>query len=286
MDSDAVGAITAVWHEDSARARAWFTMIGTVHATPADGDEAPNWDGFAMALETAAATEFHAETVQGFVDHVKDLGDPMGVVRKLADAGNLDEIITTYDDAVARWGQDDGAHVPEGYGPEAPPEPAPGVAPDTVEFSQDAWFAYLRQWDGGWDGTEGTWDTFVAGFLHHAPDGSRDIARQFAEQLGALGVAERITGLADYGITVAAPPLTEAPAQDLGAAQDVGDGPVESPEDLDHLEHVVPLANEVLAPALAELFEDMPEAAELSPEELEQLISEVLEEELAALDAG
>lgn len=61
-------------------------------------------------------------------------------------------------------------------------------------------------------------------------------------------------------------------------------GPVSHTFDLN--EHADAIADEVIAPALAELFAEVPEAAELSPEELQALIAEVLTEQYATTPAG
>ena len=253
MDQVAVGAITAVWHDDADQARLWFTTIGTAYqhfvAVP-DGA----WSDFEASLRTAAASaSIGDDTVNGFVAYVSaHASDPLVVARELGDAAALDEVVGVYERAVAAYAEPEGVHTEE---PEVVVETA-----DTVEFDQDAWFVYLAQWDRGWDGTDDAWPTFVSGFLHHAPDGSRVMAQQFIDQLEAMPTPERVTGLADFGITVAEPPVAEVAEDEV-----VGDPPQE-------------LTSEDVTP---EAPEDKSEAAEELPDlefDPAELMSELVDE--------
>lgn len=205
MDEVVVGAISAVWHDDTDRARLWFQTIGVAYQDFADDDgvvaQAPPWTEFQESLRDAATAAFFDSTVvDTFVEHLQYATNPVDVARQLGDDAQLEEIVRLYQEAVDAYGADE----------EQADEPAEDVADtaDTVEFDQDAWFVYLAQWDLGWDGTAEAWPDFVSGFRYHAPDGSRAVAATFIDQMEALSIPERITGLADFGIHVTGQPAS------------------------------------------------------------------------------
>lgn len=238
MDEEAVGAITAVWHEDTDTAELWFKLLHTAYLDFADESgavsEVPSWSDYQDSLKDAAGEDFHSDTVDEFIAYLdENATSEMGVVRQLGDPSNLTEIMDKYKAALAGDEDDDeDGDEDDGEGAEEMPElvdadeddevlEVVAVEADTVEFDQDKWFAYLKEWDRGWDGEKGTWAGFVSGFLHYAPDGSRSVASDFIDQMEALEIPERIESLAEYGIKLKTDEVVEEQVQEPEVAEEL-----------------------------------------------------------------
>jgi hypothetical protein len=74
-------------------------------------------------------------------------------------------------------------------------------APDT--YYEVAWQAFLVENGPRWDGTESSWGQFREWFLYEAAErGFRDPTTALMSYLDGMAVAERISALAQYGVTV------------------------------------------------------------------------------------
>jgi hypothetical protein len=77
---------------------------------------------------------------------------------------------------------------------------APAAAPT---YDEQAWQAYLTENGPAWDGTAENWDQFTQWFRYYADErGLGDPATALIDYLTAQSAAERITTLAQYGVTI------------------------------------------------------------------------------------
>ncbi len=149
-------------------------------------------------------------------------------------------------------------------GSETAAEPEP-----VAELDMDAWEAFLAHVGSDWNGDEAAWPQFVEWFLHHARvQGLESVATGFIQY--AEGEADKIGFFARYGITV-----TPAEEEDLVAVAQRRIETVVAASPTIAEEHV-PL----LAGTLAELLIELPEAALLPDDQLQQLVEEIAAEHL------
>ncbi|HEX5116740.1 MAG TPA: hypothetical protein VFW65_16215 [Pseudonocardiaceae bacterium] len=82
---------------------------------------------------------------------------------------------------------------------------------DAQSYDETAWQRFLVENGPRWAGDEGSWDQFNAWFTYQADEaGVGQPATALMAHLGTLGVAERITTFAQYGVRIAAPAETAA----------------------------------------------------------------------------
>jgi hypothetical protein len=216
MDAVAAGAVTAVWHSDTAEAKRWFELIEEQHRRLAADGNQPDWTQFKQALaERASSAGFDGETVNEFVTYVETYSSsPVSVVAELAN--DRDGALQAYTSAL---------------------EEATDTTPEVAPFDETAWKQYLAQWNGGWDGAEATWLGFKQGFLHYAPEGTAAAAAELIAYVESQ--PDKIQVLAQYGIGLAhkevvAQPAAAADAMVERAADEiVDDADEEYDEELD-----------------------------------------------------
>ncbi|SDF45970.1 hypothetical protein SAMN05216553_101737 [Lentzea fradiae] len=149
-------------------------------------------------------------------------------------------------------------------------------------FDESLWGAYLTKWAGGWDGTEPTWADFAQGMRYWAseePAGATELTRRVEELLShaeSQDIPARTEFLAAYGIVTAAGGGADDHAQVIQTLTETG-----ATETI-----VQTLLEETIVPGLAEAIAEVPGAAELTAEEIQQILVEVLEEQFTADDAS
>ncbi|HEX5117806.1 MAG TPA: hypothetical protein VFW65_21700 [Pseudonocardiaceae bacterium] len=96
--------------------------------------------------------------------------------------------------------------------------PATQPAPATQQqpaYDETAWYAHLAENGSRWDGTEPSWTAFRDWFLYYATDaGFGAPATQLLDYLHPMTAADRVSTLAQYGVTIQ-PPAQAAPAAEL-----------------------------------------------------------------------
>ncbi|MFD4636442.1 hypothetical protein ACFWN2_03945 [Lentzea sp. NPDC058436] len=149
-------------------------------------------------------------------------------------------------------------------------------------FDEAWWGAYLTKWAGGWDGTDATWPDFAQGIRYWAgeePAGATELSRR-VEELLSHAEGQDITGRAEfltaYGIVASTGVAT-------GQASEVDTELVAALAETTATSEIVQtLFEETIVPGLTEAIEAVPGASELSVEEIQEILAEVLEEQLAA----
>jgi len=178
---------------------------------------------------------------------------------------------------------------------------------------ESVWAEYMKQWDGDWDGAEDTWDDFAARFVYYAPDGWQSTAQELVDYVGSQ--PDKAACLTEvYGITVARSDavdvrglawVTPAQAVQLDELWEIrGDWHDWLPAELDNrspgwtdssgdelsarLDELIPnlvsgmntedAINDAIRESLREALIQVPEAATLSDEELQELLEQALRE--------
>lgn len=119
------------------------------------------------------------------------------------------------------------------------------------EYDEAAWQTYLTANGSYWNGETDSWPAFREWFIYHAGDqGLSTPANALLDYLEGMPVAERITALAQYGVTIA-----------------VGQAPSDTEEagDLDKM-----------LDELAAMTEDIEGIEDMSDEEIAQIIRETI----------
>ncbi|TDQ04516.1 hypothetical protein [Labedaea rhizosphaerae] len=295
-DEPTATAITAVWHDDENTAERWFSLISsTYHAAVAENDgNPPDFDRFWSAFDNAASSA-HGANVEAFRGYLANVNDPMAVIADLAgDAPDavLAEVLGLYRAGLAA------AYAGQG---ELPAEAAVGDGDgDGEPYDESYWAAYLERWAGAWNGADDTWTEFAEGFTYWAGEEPkfatelREQANALVGHAGTLDLPARVGYLADFGlvavdqqtVTEVGEPSGETPGETpVEAAQQVteeaelveqfADSPVVA-------EAVDNLLEQDVAPILAVALQDVPEAAELTPEEINEVLERVLAKQLSS----
>ena len=169
---------------------------------------------------------------------------------------------------------DDAAAALEPYGlvaQEAAAEPV----------DEAAWAAYLEQWQGGWDGSPDSFAEFKESFTYYAAEAG--VETSAAELIALAETADDPAGaMAEYGLVATATASSSEPREPVV-------GPAETDQETSASEPAAETAeanpqeivdNELL-PALADALREVPEAAaELTDEELREILMEVLNEQM------
>jgi len=78
-----------------------------------------------------------------------------------------------------------------------------GEAPTDEGYDENAWFAFLTENGGRWDGTAESWDAFREWFVYHATEaGFSAPATSLLDYLRPLAPADRIGMFAQYGVAI------------------------------------------------------------------------------------
>lgn len=155
-------------------------------------------------------------------------------------------------------------HGEEPAQPQAVTQEAAGVAPvqeqeQQAPYDPDAFYAFVRDKGGVWDGTAATWGQFREYFVYYAAEsGVQQPATALLDSLEAYGPAERVAVLAQYGVVIGGP-ASGAVSQQSQEEEEFGD------EDIDEM--------------MAELLRDNPEFASLPEERRREIIVEALSEQ-------
>jgi hypothetical protein len=269
MDELTHGAVVSAPFADPLDAERWFQLVAD-HV--GELEETASWADARDALRSGAGSSDLAWAAEAVTDYLDSrAGDPMQVLRDLADPDNRNEYVAASCAAAVAEGPAEMAVEGASYGDAT----GTGQA-DTVPFDDGAWYEYLQRWQGQWDGTEEGWQSFRESFAYWAPDGTRDAARQLIEQ--AEG-SDKAATLAPYGIVAAAPADAPAgPALEDSASADLaadlpatGTGPAEA--------DVRSFGDDAEAEeVIAGLLQDRPEFAALGAERLQELYAEVIAE--------
>jgi hypothetical protein len=153
---------------------------------------------------------------------------------------------------------------------------------DGEDEDPEAWQAFLTEYGPAWDGDEENWAAFTPYFLHYAAErGVTGLAEGFIENAPEDN-AERVQYFASYGITIA-----EEDAEDAadGAAEEVtaeaiAEAQQQFQEAAEQSDLVPPELEDTLSEAFAQLVAEMPEAANLSPEQMRDLLATIPAEHL------
>jgi nicotinate-nucleotide--dimethylbenzimidazole phosphoribosyltransferase len=160
---------------------------------------------------------------------------------------------------------------------ESPPTPAPGDAPAT-EPAADVEPVYVEGtgWMR-WDAAAASWVSMEAEAAAATPAAPGDVAAAGESETPAAGESE---AAAPAGDAAAQTPATE-PADVAAEPADVAAEPPAAAAE--PAEVATAVAEQVVLPALTEALAAMPELAQIPAEELNQLMSEVLAERVAAM---
>lgn len=79
-------------------------------------------------------------------------------------------------------------------------------------YDEQAWFGYLAENGGRWDGTDESWAGFRDWFQYYATEaGVGTPATLLLDHLGRMPPAERVAAFAEYGVTIEPPEPVAAP---------------------------------------------------------------------------
>lgn len=173
------------------------------------------------------------------------------------------------------------------------------VEADSADEDPDAWQAFLAEFGPAWNGDEENWAAFTPYFLHYAAErGVTGFAEGFVENAPEDN-AERIGYFASYGVTItpeAAEDTTGEAADDTTVeetAEEAGEAAgdeipaevvAEAQQQFQDVaaqsDLVPPDLQDTLGEAFAQLVAEMPEAANLSPEQMRDLLATIPAEHL------
>ncbi|OLF14671.1 hypothetical protein [Actinophytocola xanthii] len=204
-----------------------------------------------LGLSTPSADDARWTELLARIAEVADsVGTPTeGLGQAIVDNGDVEELRAAIASVVWPEVAEPAAVAESEQGPE-------GIAAEMAQEDPDAWNTYLRTNGASWDGNDESWPAFVEWFLYYANEqGVGASARTFCDYATANGPREV---LAQYGVTVAAP----ATAGEPGTA---------APE------MTVDQAVAAFGPdVFAEFRKQNPELADISDEELQVMMAEVL----------
>jgi len=291
MDYALAEVVTAVHHGSSTNAQRWFTLVCDEYRDLDSSGAGDDWDQFVQRLTSRAGNEsFSGDDVDAFTDRANSHGGA-DLVRRLAELGP-DQLTAEYQQLL----DEESAAPEEGQ---------------SEEYDEDAWSSYLAENATMWNGTEDTWTQFRDWFLHYANERGLGVpAGAFLDYADSQG--DKAAVFAQYGITLptSAPAAITADADAVAAAvadrirsrllaevpgaadltpgqlQQLIDsvlsgGPVDAapPADSplgDPAEVARSVAATVTERLRAQLLAELPEAADLAPEQLRQLVDSVL----------
>ncbi|HUQ57208.1 hypothetical protein [Lentzea sp.] len=262
-DAATVGAIIAPGIAEEGRAENWFRLISECyHDSVEDNDgQVPDWGTYWGSL-SGKATDLGSAERDEFERYMRSVMAPMEIIGDLAGDSRGSAV----------------SAVLSKYVENRQVEVAAGEEP----FDEASWGAYLTKWAGGWDGTEATWPDFAQGIRYWAgeePAGATELTRRVEELLAhaeSQDITARTEFLTAYGIVASTGAAT-------GQASEVDAQLVTAlAETAATSEIVQTLFEETIVPGLTEAIEAVPGASELSIEEIQEILAEVLEEQLAA----
>jgi hypothetical protein len=280
MDPVVSGAITAIGLESPAQRESWFALLRTTYSAAGELD----WAAFTPKLaESAAAGGIPSSAVGIFVEYLNSYASsPIGVIAELDKLG--DDLPNLYSQLTA-----------------------PAAGGTESGYDETAWNSFLAANGPRWNGDESAWGQFSEWFRYQAVEqGLGAPADQFLAYV--VGQADKVAVFGQYGITIARPaPTQPAPAEDpfgwvsqengaklaqgwgndwqtaLGSQLDArwGAGWQKNPA-----EHKTAWLNDLLPELLraAEPATSQPaaeaESAELSPEELAEIVNAAVAENI------
>lgn len=166
------------------------------------------------------------------------------------------------------------------------------AAGDAAAADPEAWQAFLAEYGPSWNGAEENWASFTPYFLHYADErGVAEFAAAFLENAPDDNDA-RVQYFADYGITIETTEETAdetaGPSADDTALPEDGEVTAEAIAEAqqrfaqiaDESDHVPDEHEDTVAEAFAELVNQMPEAANLSTEQMRELLATIPPEHL------
>ena len=161
-----------------------------------------------------------------------------------------------------------------------------GVTIDT-EAAEDpgAWQAFLADYGPVWNGAEENWASFTPYFLHYAGEhGVPGLAATFLENAPDDNDA-RVQYFASYGVAIRVDAV-EVGAPEVGAAPEpvtataISEAQQQFTQVAEESDHVPDEHEDAIAEAFAELVNQMPEAANLSREQMRELLATIPAEHL------
>jgi hypothetical protein len=186
----------------------WLSPAVVELRTKAQDEPELTWDGARAFFLDKLSLRDPADqpAVNNIIRRLEGLGD-----RDRADLLRTEGLDTLAQEEVRSY-----ARTVEAAAARQPAEPVQQADPTPAEpaaYDPDAWANYLRDTKASWAGDEAGWPTFRAEFITGAgATGLTTQAENLILFLDAQTVAERITTLAQYGITVQARPAAAEPA--------------------------------------------------------------------------
>lgn len=159
-----------------------------------------------------------------------------------------------------------------------------GVTIDTAPAAEDpeAWQAFLAEYGPSWNGAEENWASFTPYFGHYAAErGVPGFAAAFLDNAPDDNAA-RVQYFASYGIDIVEEEQEEAgdEASEPVTAEAITEAQQQFARVAAEADHVSQEYEDTIADAFAELVNEMPEAANLSPEQMRELLATVPAEHL------
>ncbi|MFC4854578.1 hypothetical protein [Actinophytocola glycyrrhizae] len=155
-------------------------------------------------------------------------------------------------------------------------------ADGTAEEDPGAWQAFLAAYGQDWNGAEENWAGFTPYFLHYAEErGVQGLAAAFIENAPDDN-DERVRYFASYGISVGEEAGDAAPAEhdEQVTAAEIAAAEQQFAQVADESDHVPDEHEEAVTEAFAELVNQMPEAANLTREQMRELLATIPPEHL------
>jgi hypothetical protein len=255
MDTEVGYLAAALGYIPAESARPVLDAICTAHAQVPETDESDESESESGDADTVPASQFDrfqsvfrdhasdagvlAESIEATVETLRLRGE-MTVVDALADA-RVEALVTSYQTLLPIDSESDEAEAEQG--------------------DDSAWYAFLAENGPRWDGSEDSWQRFQQWFLYYAEQARVGTqARAFTDYVD--GSPDKRAVFAQYGVTIVDAAQPEAASEDESRR---AESPSEERVDDGHRDA-----------ALSELMVDHPELAELSPEELQQIVDETL----------
>ncbi|MBB4907029.1 hypothetical protein [Actinophytocola algeriensis] len=161
-------------------------------------------------------------------------------------------------------------------------EVATDAAADAAAEDPGAWEAFLAAYGPDWNGAEENWASFTPYFLHYAEErGVPGFAAAFLENAPDDN-DERVRYFASYGISVGEEAGDDAPAGngEPVTAAEIAEAEQQFAQVADESDHVPEEHEEAITEAFAELVNQMPEAANLTREQMRELLATIPPEHL------
>jgi hypothetical protein len=248
-------AATAVWHEDLSTAENWFDLVvGVVDMRVAAAAGADlEWDSVRADLLDAAAQSGFAAVAEQFVAQVESYGEPLDVVQLMS--ARRTDLGAAY-----------AAAVQAAY--DAPVGVAGAEADDPANEDPAVWNEYLATNGPMWDGTEDSWPAFRDWFVYYA--GEQGVGGSALAFCDFADAGDKRQVFAEYVVVVGQ--AEPAPDAEMG-----GSSPAIGTEDAEIAAVVEQVMSEV-GDAVLEDFREDDEFADLSDEEVRELLAEVVRE--------